>query len=138
MDNIPECFYRVSVKALVLNETKDKFLICEEDSGKWELPGGGLDWGETPQEGIPREISEEMGLKVLKVANTPSYFLTGKMSMGDWAVNVLYETDLEHLNFTPSDECVNIKFVDKEDIRDMRVFPTINLLAGMFKPKNHQ
>ena len=53
MNKIPECFYRVSVKALVLNETRDKFLICEEESGVWELPGGGLDWGATPQEDLP-------------------------------------------------------------------------------------
>jgi len=31
MIEIPECYYRVSVKALILNETRDKFLICEEE-----------------------------------------------------------------------------------------------------------
>jgi len=137
MNEIPECFYRVSVKALILNEAKDKFLICEEDSGKWELPGGGLDWGEIPQQGIPREISEEMGLRVLEVAEHPAYFLTGQMSKGDWAVNVLYETKVEHLNFTPSDECVNIRFVNKEDVQGMEVFPTIQKLAEMFNPEMH-
>jgi len=138
MDKIPKCFYRVSVKALILNETKDKFLICEEDNGKWELPGGGLDWGETPQEGVSREIGEEMGLKVLRVASKPSFFLTSKMSGGDWAVNVLYETELENLNFTPSDECVNIKFVNKDDIKEMKVFPAIKELAKIFNSENHQ
>ena len=138
MGNIPKCFYRVSVKALVLNETKDKFLICEENNGKWEIPGGGLDWGENPHEGIRREIAEEMGLKVLKIASTPSYFLAGKMDKGDWAVNVLYETELENLDFTSSDECVNIKFVNKDDIQSMKVFSNMNQLAEMFDPANHR
>lgn len=138
MNEIPECFYRVSVKALVLNETKDKFLICEEESGVWELPGGGLDWGMTPQEDLPREISEEMGLKVTKIADNPSYFITDQtLNRGIWIVNVIYETELENLDFTPSDECVNIKFVNKEDIREMNVFPTIKKLADMFDPGSH-
>lgn len=139
MNEIPECFYRVSVKALVLNETKDKFLICEEESGWWELPGGGLDWGATPQEDLPREIAEEMGVTVTKVADNPSYFITAQ-TLGKklWIVNVLYEAKLEHLNFIPSDECVNVKFVNKEDIAGMKVFPTITQLVEMFKPENHK
>lgn len=139
MIEIPECFYRVSVKALVLNESRDKFLICEEESGMWELPGGGLDWGMTPQEDLPREISEEMGLTTTKVADNPSYFITDQtLNKKLWIVNVVYETELEHLNFTPSDECINIKFVDKDDIKDMKVFPTIQKLADMFNAENHQ
>lgn len=139
MNEIPECFYRVSVKALVLNETKDKFLICEEESGVWELPGGGLDWGSTPQEDLAREIKEEMGLTVKKVADNPSYFITDKtMNRGVWFVNVLYETELEHLDFTPSDECINIKFVDKDDIQNIEAFPSVVKLVNMFSSKNHQ
>lgn len=138
MNEIPNCYYRVSVKALILNETRDKFLICEEENGVWELPEGGLDWGATPQEDLPREISEEMGLKVLWVADNPSYFITSQtLIRKQWIVNVLYETELENLNFTPSDECVNIKFVDKNDLRDITFFPAVQKLAEMFKSENH-
>lgn len=138
MKEVPACYYRISVKALVLNETRDKFLICEEESGIWELPGGGLDWGSTPQEDLPREIKEEMGVLVIKVADNPSYFITAQtLNRGVWIANVLYETKLEHLNFTPSDECVNIKFVNKDDIENMKIFPTVKKLAEMFRPENH-
>jgi ADP-ribose pyrophosphatase YjhB (NUDIX family) len=131
-------YYRVSVKGLVLNEVRDKFLLCEKKTGVWELPGGGLDWGMTPQEDLPREIAEEMGLTVIKVADNPCYFMTSpNLKMEIWVVNVVYETELEHLNFTASDECVNIKFVNKNDIGSMNVFPTIQKLAEMFKPENH-
>ncbi len=135
---IPNCFYRVSVKALVLNETRDKFLICKETNGMWELPGGGLDWGATPQEDLPREIGEEMGIMVTKVAENPSYFITDHIPSRDsWIVNVLYETELENLNFISSDECVEVQFVDKTDIVDMSVFPAIKKLADMFNPELH-
>jgi 8-oxo-dGTP diphosphatase len=45
MLNIPECFYRVSVKALILDDKK-RFLLIREGNGFWSLPGGGLDFGE--------------------------------------------------------------------------------------------
>ena len=38
MNEIPDCYYRVSVKALILNEDRSKFLVCEKESGVWELP----------------------------------------------------------------------------------------------------
>ena len=138
MIEVPECYYRVSVKALILNETRDKFLICEEENGVWELPGGGLEWGATPQEDLPREIMEEMSLKVLKVADHPSYFITDQtLRRKQWIVNVVYETKLENLDFSPSSECVNIKFVNQADIQDMNLFPAVKQLIRMFNPNNH-
>jgi len=138
MPEVPECYYRVSVKALVLNETRNKFLICEEENGVWELPGGGLDWGATPQEDLPREIREEMGLAVTSVAAHPAYFITDQtINRKVWFVNVLYETTLENLDFTPSDECINIQFVNKDDLQNIKAFPSVMKLAEMFRPENH-
>jgi len=38
-----------------------------DGAGRWTLPGGGLDWGEHPDDGLLRELKEETGL-------TPSSF----------------------------------------------------------------
>ena len=61
-------YYRVSLKALILDETRTKFLVAQEDNGLWELPGGGWDWGETHNACITRELSEEMGLTATSVS----------------------------------------------------------------------
>lgn len=137
MNEIPNCFYRVSIKALILNETRDKFLITKEADGRWELPGGGLDWGATPEEDLKREIQEEMGLKVTYVAQNPSYFIAGQAKTGTWVVNVLFEAKVENLDFTPSDECIEIKFVDKSDTVGMDVFSNVKELVEKFDPMNH-
>lgn len=55
----------IGVKALIFNE--DKFLVMhnkgvEEDL--WELPGGRMEFGETAEETLKREMLEETGLAV--------------------------------------------------------------------------
>ena len=144
MNEIPNCFYRVSVKALILDESRTKFLIVKEDNGFWELPGGGLDWGATPQEDLMREIEEEMGLKTTQIAEQPSYFFTvdqerrSDPSKRMWVANVLYETKVENLDFTPSDECVELMFADVDDIKKLeKVFPNVVKLAEVFDPAQH-
>lgn len=75
--NFPDNFYRVSVKALYVLD--GKILLWKESdklSGDWELPGGGMDFGETPYEALRREVSEESGLKILKSSKNPVYIWT--------------------------------------------------------------
>lgn len=141
LQNIPECFYRISIKALVLNESRDKFLIVQEPDGLWELPGGGLDWGFTPQQDLPREIMEEMGIKTTFVAENSSYFFTGESRNGIWVANLIYEAKIESLDFTPSDECVAVRFVGKEDIdwlKNEKAYWNVQNLMDAFDPQKHQ
>ena len=133
MENIPNCFYRISLKALILNDTRDKFLIVEENNGMWDFPGGGLDFGESPTVGIKRELKEEMGLETTSISDQPSYFVTDKHTKGHWIANIFYEVTVKDLNFTPSDECVSCKFVSKDEAKDMNTYSTVKLFADMFK-----
>lgn len=53
------------VKALIVNE--GKFLVMHNSGVKedlWELPGGRMEYGETAEETLMREISEETGVTV--------------------------------------------------------------------------
>ncbi len=137
-NNIPNRFYRTSAKALILNEARDKFLIVQERGGVWDLPGGGLDWGETTHESLSRKIPLEMSVPIAWISASPAYFLTQQSEKNNaWFANVLYEVELEHLNFTPSDDCVACEFVSKNDLGDRHLFPNVRLLAEMFDPMNH-
>lgn len=135
-NNIPSCFYRISIKALILDENK-KFLLCKEPDGRWELPGGGLDFGENPKSCIQREITEETGLKVTYVANNPSYFLTAQWDNGLWFANVIYITKVYDYIFSPSDECIDVRFFNKNEALNENLFSNVNKFIELYNPKKH-
>lgn len=132
--DLPQAHYRISVKALILNETRTKFLVTQEEDGVWELPGGGLDHGESPEECLRREIKEEMGLEVTFIAQTPSFFFTinKQTDKTSWVANVLYEIRLANLSFTPSNECVAVRFVTAEEALALPAFLNVYALAKLF------
>ncbi|MFK7780582.1 MAG: NUDIX hydrolase [Candidatus Gracilibacteria bacterium] len=111
---IKQSWYRISAKALIYNE-KGEFLLCKEDNGTWDFPGGGLDHGEGIDICLKRELKEEMGLTVTSINNKPKYFITANKPISKtrpWIANIFYEVKVKDLNFIQSDECVEIGFFD--------------------------
>jgi len=55
--------FRIGVFALI--ERNGEYLLGRRrDIGWWNLPGGGLEYGETLEEGLAREVMEEVGVEV--------------------------------------------------------------------------
>ena len=119
-----DCLYRVSIKALVFNENRE-ILLCQEKNGKWDLPGGGIDHGETPQEALKREVMEEMGVEVSEVSDSPCMFLSVLTDLGFWAANILFQAKIKSLNITPSEECQKVGFYSLEAIAHLNTYPNI-------------
>lgn len=138
MDNwsIPTCFYRVSVKALIIDD-EWRFLLSKEKNWVWDLPGGWLDEWESISDGLKREIKEEMWLDVNNHESQPSYFFKFTGKNGKEKINVLYLTSVKNFIFTPSDECMEIRFFHPEDIENIAVFPNILEFLKHYNPDNH-
>jgi ADP-ribose pyrophosphatase YjhB (NUDIX family) len=54
--------------AAVIDDEGRMLLIQRADNGKWAMPGGALEVGETPAEGVVREALEETGVRCRPVA----------------------------------------------------------------------
>ena len=54
--------FPVSIKGVVLRA--GRVLLLHNDRGEWELPGGRLEVGETPEQCVAREVAEETGWRV--------------------------------------------------------------------------
>lgn len=139
MEQIPNCFYRVSAKALILDKEK-RVLLEKEDNGSWELLGGWLDFWENPQETIKRELWEEVGIQTKEIKKIPSYFISSKNPKGFWIANIIYEVQIdfqEIQKFVPSEECQELRFFTKEEAEKEKLYPNVIAFFKDFDPENH-
>jgi 8-oxo-dGTP diphosphatase len=109
--------FRVIQKAIIFY--KDRILLIQRSSNdeynpdKWDLPGGKIEHGETPEKALLREIMEETGIE----ANNP-------LPMFAWSFNnfsidsfaVIYQTKATSDKVVISSEHRNHKWVEKKDL----------------------
>lgn len=121
------CTYRISVKAIIKDE-EGRVLLGREKDGFWELPGGGLEHGENPKEGLAREVSEETGYLVDWMSDQPIAFWTINKEVGSptlkWFAFVAYEVKVSG-EFKPShdtnDEVEEIRYVSPEEVGALKL-----------------
>ena len=63
--------YPVSIKGVLL--VGGKVVLVRNDRGEWELPGGRLDAGETPEQALGREFEEELSIQAEPIGIIDSY-----------------------------------------------------------------
>src|SRR4051794_34689409 len=83
---------RPSASAIVLRDDGHVLMVRRKHApfqGQWELPGGFLEVGEHPQDGVVREVEEETGLTV-KPRRLVGIYMDEYETTGDCTLNTIY------------------------------------------------
>ncbi|MCX6786810.1 MAG: NUDIX hydrolase [Candidatus Kaiserbacteria bacterium] len=70
--------FKIGTFAIIFDDQKRVLLCHRRDCDLWNLPGGGLESGESPWTGVIREVIEEVGLEVEVVKLLGVYSKTEK------------------------------------------------------------
>jgi 8-oxo-dGTP diphosphatase len=113
-DALPQ-YQRVAAYNVCIDESS-RLLLCRlsditERPGWWTLPGGGIDFGEHPEEGALRELHEETGL-VGKIV--------GLLAV-DSLRRTLHATERDPLGFAEGTEC---------DYHSVRIIYRTEIIGG--------
>lgn len=116
MENIK---FHITVKGIVVYDHKVLILKRVRPSrdglGYWELPGGGLEYGETPHEALIRELKEETNLdiQILKPVYTFTAIRPDYQTVG---IGFLSIPTNNHVII--SDEHTDFQFVTSQELKD--------------------
>jgi ADP-ribose pyrophosphatase YjhB (NUDIX family) len=110
-----DSLFRVTVKAVILDEQGRMLVVKETGRDWWDIPGGGIDHGETIKEALARELNEEVALKsdfefeVLLVED-PRYLDTHTL----YQMRITFLVKPSAMEFEAGEDGDEIQFVDAD------------------------
>jgi 8-oxo-dGTP diphosphatase len=108
--------------SLLLIVKDNKFLLLkrrpDDDNhpGKWALPGGSIEKGETPEEALIREVREELGISVSNYHFFNDYNIDGY----NMYVFTLVSSDFDETLIKLNEEHTNYKFFTFFEIQNLK------------------
>lgn len=94
--------------------------------GYWDLPGGKLEDGETPEECIKREINEELGvvvtsLRLVSVFHHDSVRMLPDCTNGIYGLGICFECEIEGA-IVPTEQD-NVHYANTKELKALKLTP---------------
>lgn len=116
--NNPDSLYRVSLKAIIRDEDGKVLVVKEKADDHWNLPGGGMDHGETIHEGLKRELYEELLITSPFTAKLLDTELIQLASRPIWQLSLFYEVTLENFEYGVGADASEVACMDPSVFKD--------------------
>jgi ADP-ribose pyrophosphatase YjhB (NUDIX family) len=121
-----------SVVALVRNTDGDVLLIRRSDNGRWAIPGGGHDLGESISDTVVREVREETGFEVEVIDMSGIYTDPGHVMLYDdgearQQFSICFRARLIGGELRTSDETTEVRWVTPADLGTYDIHPTMRM-----------
>lgn len=115
--------FRVSLKVVIFNEKNEILIVKESGRDWWDIPGGGMDHGESIKEALARELREEVSLTgdftyTTILAEDPRYL--SSHNLYQVRLTFLIE-DYNGDGFVPGDEGDEVMFIDPATLKDSQI-----------------
>lgn len=113
----PDTFYRVTAKA-VIKDSRGYILAVWDPDGFWNLPGGGIDHGDTLRNGLARELKEELGYKgdfSMDYIDTLTYYSS---RLEYCCMHIFFDVKLANYNNTVGADATKAEFIDPAQFKD--------------------
>jgi ADP-ribose pyrophosphatase YjhB (NUDIX family) len=116
---------RIGCCAVIFDKTREKVLLTQRtDNGKWCLPGGGMDSGESAAEACEREIFEETSLKVkatrlIAVYSNPDQLVIYNDGTKVFMVVLSFEAEILAGELSLSDETTDVNYFSLIEMQDL-------------------
>lgn len=113
-----DSLFRISLKAYIENDKGEVLVAKEQGRTQWDMPGGGLEFGEDIKATLSREIEEEVGY-----TGDFTYAVIGveephALLRGIWQVRAVFKVIPETFDFTAGKESDEVKFVDPNEFEE--------------------
>lgn len=105
---------KTTTGALIMQEGKVLTQLRTQDpfKGKWGIPGGHIELGETPEQAVAREVKEEVGLSFQPTFYR--YFVETFPDI-DWYAVILVFTGTFEGNVTPNHEVAEARWLTPQE-----------------------
>jgi ADP-ribose pyrophosphatase YjhB (NUDIX family) len=117
----------VACSAVIFDEARQRILLTRrDDNGRWCLPGGHMEVGESVAEACAREVEEETGLRVqvqrlIGVYSSPHMLLTYADGNRYQIVALCFEAEVKDGELGLSDETTEVGYFTVAEIEMMDV-----------------
>lgn len=131
LENIKSCFKIVKAAGGLVYNSEGKFLIMKR-RGKWDLPKGKMEKGETEPESAVREVKEECGITNVQLGDFLLATYHTYREKGKFILKPTYWYEMTVLQNEPlvpqaEEEISEVKWIDESGIREIysNTYPSI-------------